>query len=136
MKTRTATSTKRTPTGRPDPSPSPLTDRASAVTPDAIAIHPRALEVGGEWVSSFAITGGVAAPGCQTDHLPQLPRVDHCPAAGAGSARHATHVRHQCPVGGVSVHVAGLAAAGPDIGIGAEWRVVWVQHRLAGAGSP
>lgn len=31
--------------------------RAGAFTPDAISVRPRALEVGGEWVSSFAITG-------------------------------------------------------------------------------
>jgi len=36
--------------------PPPL-GRAGAFTPDAISIRPRALEVGGEWVASFAITG-------------------------------------------------------------------------------
>ncbi|MFE9748237.1 VirB4 family type IV secretion system protein [Saccharothrix saharensis] len=30
---------------------------AGAFTPDAIAVHPRALEVGGEWVSTFAVVG-------------------------------------------------------------------------------
>ncbi len=40
----------------PDAPPPPL-GRAGAFTPDAIAIRPRALEVGGEWVASFAITG-------------------------------------------------------------------------------
>ncbi|GAB2956117.1 hypothetical protein GCM10017788_46320 [Amycolatopsis acidiphila] len=35
---------------------SPL-GRAGAFTPDAISVRPRALEVGGEWVSSFVITG-------------------------------------------------------------------------------
>ncbi|MFJ8965333.1 VirB4 family type IV secretion system protein [Lentzea sp. NPDC102401] len=35
----------------------PLHGRASAFTPDAISVRPRALEVGGEWVSSFAVTG-------------------------------------------------------------------------------
>ncbi|WP_275294610.1 DUF87 domain-containing protein [Amycolatopsis sp. La24] len=31
--------------------------RAGAFTPDAISVRPRALEVGGEWVSSFAVAG-------------------------------------------------------------------------------
>ncbi|MPZ79656.1 MAG: conjugal transfer protein TraC [Actinophytocola sp.] len=31
--------------------------RASAFTPDSLSVAPRHLEVGGEWVSSFAITG-------------------------------------------------------------------------------
>ena len=31
--------------------------RAGAFTPDAISVRPRALEVGGEWVASFAVTG-------------------------------------------------------------------------------
>ncbi|MEV6905262.1 DUF87 domain-containing protein [Amycolatopsis sp. NPDC051372] len=31
--------------------------RASAFTPDAISVRPRSLEVGGEWVASFAVTG-------------------------------------------------------------------------------
>ncbi|MEA5358247.1 DUF87 domain-containing protein [Amycolatopsis sp., V23-08] len=31
--------------------------QAGAFTPDAISVRPRALEVGGEWVSSFAVTG-------------------------------------------------------------------------------
>ncbi|MFD2415009.1 VirB4 family type IV secretion system protein [Amycolatopsis pigmentata] len=35
---------------------SPL-GRGGAFTPDAISIRPRALEIGGEWVASFAITG-------------------------------------------------------------------------------
>ncbi|GHH62407.1 VirB4 family type IV secretion system protein [Lentzea cavernae] len=30
---------------------------SNAFAPDAISIHPRALEVGGEWVASFAVTG-------------------------------------------------------------------------------
>lgn len=29
----------------------------SAFTPDAVAVHPRALEVGGEWIASFAVVG-------------------------------------------------------------------------------
>lgn len=35
----------------------PPLGRAGAFTPDAIAVRPRALEVGGEWVSSFAVVG-------------------------------------------------------------------------------
>ncbi|MEV6242493.1 DUF87 domain-containing protein [Lentzea sp. NPDC051838] len=35
----------------------PRHGRAEAFTPDAISIRPRALEVGGDWVASFAITG-------------------------------------------------------------------------------
>ncbi|MFD9735695.1 VirB4 family type IV secretion system protein [Umezawaea sp. NPDC059074] len=35
----------------------PSTGRAGAFTPDAISVLPRALEVGGEWLSSFAIVG-------------------------------------------------------------------------------
>jgi type IV secretory pathway VirB4 component len=31
--------------------------KTSAFTPDAISVRPRALEVGGEWVASFAVTG-------------------------------------------------------------------------------
>ncbi|NBH04543.1 DUF87 domain-containing protein [Amycolatopsis sp. SID8362] len=31
--------------------------QAGAFTPDAISVRPRALEVGGEWVASFAVTG-------------------------------------------------------------------------------
>src|SRR6266568_2967557 len=34
-----------------------LSGRASAFTPDALSVGARHLEVGGEWVSSFAITG-------------------------------------------------------------------------------
>ncbi|MET9628308.1 DUF87 domain-containing protein [Lentzea sp. NPDC006480] len=30
---------------------------SAAFVPDAIAVHPRSLEVGGEWVASFAVTG-------------------------------------------------------------------------------
>ncbi|MGW4058638.1 VirB4 family type IV secretion system protein [Amycolatopsis sp. NPDC004747] len=36
--------------------PAPV-GQAGAFTPDAISVRPRALEVGGEWVASFAITG-------------------------------------------------------------------------------
>ena len=35
----------------------PPLGRASAFTPDAISVRPRALEVGGEWVASFAVVG-------------------------------------------------------------------------------
>ncbi len=35
----------------------PPTGRASAFTPDAISVRTRTLEVGGEWVASFAVTG-------------------------------------------------------------------------------
>jgi len=35
----------------------PPVGRAGAFTPDAISVRPRALEVGGEWVSSFAVVG-------------------------------------------------------------------------------
>ena len=35
----------------------PPPGRAGAFTPDAISVRPRALEVGGEWVASFAVTG-------------------------------------------------------------------------------
>ncbi len=31
--------------------------RASAFTPDSLSVAPRHLEIGGEWVASFAITG-------------------------------------------------------------------------------
>ena len=39
------------------PAVQPPIGRASAFTPDAISVRPRALEVGGEWVASFAVTG-------------------------------------------------------------------------------
>lgn len=39
------------------PTTPPPLGRAGAFTPDAISIRPRALEVGDEWVASFAITG-------------------------------------------------------------------------------
>ncbi|GLZ30836.1 hypothetical protein Lesp02_30250 [Lentzea sp. NBRC 105346] len=42
--------------GKP-PTVQPPLGRAGAFTPDAISVRPRALEVGGEWVSSFAVTG-------------------------------------------------------------------------------
>jgi type IV secretory pathway VirB4 component len=35
----------------------PALERASAFTPDAISVRPRALEIGAEWVASFAIVG-------------------------------------------------------------------------------
>lgn len=35
----------------------PIASGAGAFTPDAISIRPRAVEVGGDWVSSFAVTG-------------------------------------------------------------------------------
>jgi type IV secretory pathway VirB4 component len=34
-----------------------LSDRAAAFTPDALSVGARRLEVGGEWVASFAVTG-------------------------------------------------------------------------------
>ena len=39
------------------PAAQPPLGRAGAFTPDAISVRPRALEVGGEWVSSFAVVG-------------------------------------------------------------------------------
>ncbi|SEP50557.1 VirB4 family type IV secretion system protein [Amycolatopsis saalfeldensis] len=39
------------------PATQPPLGRAGAFTPDAISVRPRALEVGGEWVSSFAVVG-------------------------------------------------------------------------------
>jgi len=39
------------------PAAHPPLGRAGAFTPDAISVRPRALEVGGEWVASFAVTG-------------------------------------------------------------------------------
>ena len=51
MTTKTKRRARRTPAVQ-----SPV-GRAGAFTPDAISVRPRALEVGGEWVSSFAITG-------------------------------------------------------------------------------
>ncbi|WP_409490681.1 VirB4 family type IV secretion system protein [Amycolatopsis sp. cmx-11-12] len=39
------------------PAAQPPLGRAGAFTPDAISIRSRALEVGGEWVSSFAVVG-------------------------------------------------------------------------------
>ncbi|MGW5721355.1 VirB4 family type IV secretion system protein [Amycolatopsis sp. NPDC003865] len=49
------TKTKRR--GRKPQSVQPPLGRASAFTPDAISVRPRALEVGGEWVASFAVVG-------------------------------------------------------------------------------
>jgi hypothetical protein len=43
--------------GRKPQSVQPPLGRASAFTPDAISVRPRALEVGGEWVASFAVVG-------------------------------------------------------------------------------
>lgn len=43
--------------GRKAQSVQPPLGRASAFTPDAISVRPRALEVGGEWVASFAVVG-------------------------------------------------------------------------------
>jgi type IV secretory pathway VirB4 component len=48
---------KPTTKGRAARSFSPLVGRAGAFTPDAISIRPRAVEVGGEWVASFAVVG-------------------------------------------------------------------------------
>ncbi|MEV6444713.1 DUF87 domain-containing protein [Amycolatopsis sp. NPDC051716] len=42
---------------RTAPAAQPPLGRAGAFTPDAISVRPRALEVGGEWVSSFAVVG-------------------------------------------------------------------------------
>ncbi|WP_406637535.1 VirB4 family type IV secretion system protein [Amycolatopsis sp. WGS_07] len=42
---------------RQDPVADTPLGRAGAFTPDAISVRPRALEVGGEWVSSFAVAG-------------------------------------------------------------------------------
>ena len=42
---------------RTTPAAQPPLGRAGAFTPDAISVRPRALEVGGEWVASFAVTG-------------------------------------------------------------------------------
>lgn len=39
------------------PAAQPPLGRAGAFTPDAISVRPRALEVGSEWVSSFAVVG-------------------------------------------------------------------------------
>jgi type IV secretory pathway VirB4 component len=39
------------------PAVQPPLGRAGAFTPDAISVRPRALEVGGEWVASFAVVG-------------------------------------------------------------------------------
>ncbi|WP_291408833.1 conjugal transfer protein TraC [Actinophytocola sp.] len=44
-------------TTRPRASSAAPLGRASAFTPDSLSVAPRHLEVGGEWVSSFAITG-------------------------------------------------------------------------------
>lgn len=43
--------------GQKPQSVQPPLGRASAFTPDAISVRPRALEVGGEWVASFAVVG-------------------------------------------------------------------------------
>jgi type IV secretory pathway VirB4 component len=43
--------------GRKTEAVQPPLGRASAFTPDAISVRPRALEVGGEWVASFAVVG-------------------------------------------------------------------------------
>jgi type IV secretory pathway VirB4 component len=43
--------------GRKPEAVQPPLGRASAFTPDAISVRPRALEVGGEWVASFAVVG-------------------------------------------------------------------------------
>lgn len=34
-----------------------MNTKTSAFVPDAVAVHPRSLEVGGEWLASFAVTG-------------------------------------------------------------------------------
>jgi type IV secretory pathway VirB4 component len=34
-----------------------MSTRTSAFAPDAVSVHPRALEVGGEWLASFAVAG-------------------------------------------------------------------------------
>ncbi|MDX8031695.1 DUF87 domain-containing protein [Lentzea sp. BCCO 10_0856] len=34
-----------------------MNTKTSAFVPDAVSVHPRALEVGGEWLASFAVTG-------------------------------------------------------------------------------
>ncbi|MFF5990601.1 MULTISPECIES: VirB4 family type IV secretion system protein [Prauserella] len=43
--------------GRGKPHTNAPLGRASAFTPDSLSVAPRHLEIGGEWVSSFAITG-------------------------------------------------------------------------------
>ncbi|MYW90425.1 conjugal transfer protein TraC [Amycolatopsis rubida] len=43
--------------GRRTPHTNAPSGRASAFTPDSLSVAPRHLEIGGEWVSSFAITG-------------------------------------------------------------------------------
>lgn len=48
---------KSTRRARKAPTAPPPLGRAGAFTPDAISIRPRALEVGGEWVASLAVTG-------------------------------------------------------------------------------
>jgi hypothetical protein len=53
--------------------PPPL-GRAGVFTPDAISIRPRALEVSGEWVASFAITGYLPrGPSLLAPTAPDLP---------------------------------------------------------------
>ncbi|TCO49682.1 VirB4 family type IV secretion system protein [Actinocrispum wychmicini] len=47
----------KSPRRHPTTPAAPPLGRAGAFTPDAISIRPRAVEVGGEWVASFAITG-------------------------------------------------------------------------------
>ena len=42
---------------RRDPNGQPPLAGSGAFTPDAISVRPRSLEVGGEWVSSFAVAG-------------------------------------------------------------------------------
>ncbi|GAA1034247.1 MULTISPECIES: VirB4 family type IV secretion system protein [Amycolatopsis] len=43
--------------GRRTPHTNAPLGRASAFTPDSLSVAPRHLEIGGEWVSSFAVTG-------------------------------------------------------------------------------
>ncbi|SDM99159.1 AAA-like domain-containing protein [Lentzea albidocapillata subsp. violacea] len=50
MRSKSTRRARRSPAG-------PVPGRAGAFTPDAISIRPRSLEVGGDWVASFAITG-------------------------------------------------------------------------------
>src|SRR6478672_3715719 len=43
--------------GRHRPARRTASDRAAAFTPDALSVGARHLEVGNEWVASFAVTG-------------------------------------------------------------------------------
>ena len=51
------TSRARTRRGKRRTAARPATNQAAAFTPDALSVGARHLEVGNEWVSSFAITG-------------------------------------------------------------------------------